>query len=450
MRNSGLRQLVLLTLPFFSLRAAAQAAEVVTPKLPESEPAPLGPITAIDYEGFHRSRISWVEEYLGLSIPRLYTVLDCQFLQKKLMTTGVFSSVEIFVAGDRLKLRVVEKWTTIPVIRGAYGGGTPLTVAGIYDTHAFGSLWTVGTELRRYGSAPPGGTAWIKAPRWKDGRHTTGLELWKDNRQRYLVDKDFKPNRIWDFRKSYARFYYLAPIRPNIPGDHAVLQVGVDAKIGVSEATTDKIYDKSKAVPGEAHERTLEPARHENTWLAKLIYDNVLADNFYLSGHRVIVSSGISYYDNKSYGVSELESFSYWQQAPRLNLALHGWLGATANRSINDGFYLGGFESIRGYPDGYIRGNYAAYINLEERYTMATWRYMWWQLLGFYDAGFATETLPKKSPKLEQSLGGGFRFGIPQIYRLVFRIDFAVSLSEPKARGFSFGLNQFIDPYKPL
>jgi hypothetical protein len=43
-----------------------------------------------------------------------------------------------------------EKWTTIPVIRGAFGGGTPLLVAGLYDIHSFGSLWTLGAEARKY------------------------------------------------------------------------------------------------------------------------------------------------------------------------------------------------------------------------------------------------------------------------------------------------------------
>ena len=69
----------------------------------------------------------------------------------------MFSTADLSVSPTQpglcdLAIDVTEKWTTIPVARAVYGGGTPLYVLGSYDTHVAGKLYALGAEMRRYGA----------------------------------------------------------------------------------------------------------------------------------------------------------------------------------------------------------------------------------------------------------------------------------------------------------
>jgi hypothetical protein len=48
------------------------------------------------------------------------------------------------------------------------------------------------------------------------------------------------------------------------------------------------------------------------------------------------------------------------------------------------------------------------------------------------------------------SAGGGLRIAIPQVNRLMLRLDYALSLDRPHQHGLNFGMNQFFQPHKPL
>ena len=96
-------------------------------------------------------------------------------------------------------------------------GGTPLLVAGLYDTHGFGKLWTFGAEVQRYGDAPPGGVIWARAPRWLDGSHYLNLEFWKENKLRTIYNDSLEPIAEIDSRATMinAGFRLPTPL-PNI------------------------------------------------------------------------------------------------------------------------------------------------------------------------------------------------------------------------------------------
>lgn len=150
-------------------------------------------IKKIEILGAERTNIDWLYEYLELKAPSVISDYDVEKYSQKLLTTGVYKDVEVYFDVDDPKsnqkiliIRLDEKWTTIPVIRGEFGGGTPLRVMGVYDTHSFGRLWTLGAESRKYGDAYPGYVVWAHAPRWKKGKHALGFELWRDRRMRNI------------------------------------------------------------------------------------------------------------------------------------------------------------------------------------------------------------------------------------------------------------------------
>ena len=133
-----------------------------------------------------------------------------------------------------------------------------------------------------------------------------------------------------------------------------------------------------------------------------------------------------------------------------LNLALHTFAARKGSQSLSSLYYLGGFESIRGIVDGAVFGNQAAYGNAELRYLFYRFPYLWLQSAVFVDAGAAGFSSQELAANMQASTGFGVRLAVPQIYRLMLRVDVAFSLNKPGEFGFSAGLNQLFQPYRPL
>jgi hemolysin activation/secretion protein len=169
-----------------------------------------------------------------------------------------------------------------------------------------------------------------------------------------------------------------------------------------------------------------------------------------MDGVRFIARSGPSVTRGIGLTRSEGEAFWYRLWSDHLNLAMHAFVGQTSNDSVDTQFFLGGFDSIRGIPDGALYGTRAVYGNAEFRKITAQWRYLWVQQVLFADGGGAGQSWNEVENSRRASAGLGVRLAIPQVYRMVFRIDYAWSLDRPGTRGISAGLNQFFQPYAPL
>ena len=108
---------------------------------------------AVQLKGLIKTDAAWLLAYSRLSCPCVLSARDLERLEKKLMTTQIFKEVSITSSEKArgeldLVINLEEKWTLIPVVRGAFGGGTPLFVLGLFDTNFVGQLWTVGAETR--------------------------------------------------------------------------------------------------------------------------------------------------------------------------------------------------------------------------------------------------------------------------------------------------------------
>lgn len=409
-------------------------------------------------DGARRTNLQWLQEYLNLEFPASITRSELARLEAKIHNTEAFSYVRVRlqqVMGHpgqyRLDISLVEKWTTIPVVRGAFGGGTPLVVVGVYDVHTFGKLWTVGAEGRKYGNAPWGGVVWAKAPRWLQGKHEIGLELWKDNRIRDVFDPQDKAVGRFDSRSSMLRTYFTMPLAAaDMRQKSRVWQAGLDLKIRAQEPALFT-PEKGSSISLPPQDIVLPSKRAYSTAVqGKLILDDINISELNMEGLRFIAAAGPLWDEGHQFTSSELEAFYFVSMGSDWNLGLHGLVGSTNARSLQNLYFLGGFESIRGIPDGVLYGNQAAYTNLELRKIQARFSHLVIQSLAFIDSGTAAFQPDKLRDNLRTSAGIGVRLAIPQVHRLVFRIDYAWSLDNPGVRGFAIGMNQFFQPYKPL
>ncbi len=403
-------------------------------------------IDSVTWEGLEKTNADWIRDYSGLLCPCWLSTSDLQRIRSKLLTTQVFQEVSLREEPSpsdpnqqNLIVSVREKWTVIPVVRGAFGGGTPLLVAGIYDTHAFGQLLTVGAETRKYGNAAPGGVAWIRAPRWRQGRHYWNLEIWKDERLRNFYDSSDKVTATLHSSASQIVGDLLFPL---------LEEVSPSWQYGVKILYRDQAkLDWKSSAQVDSVPLSTGPSRKIQ---ARIVYDNLRVEGLQLEGLRTLFAGGPEYSDGSSHQTFEHELFAYkiWQQ--NLNLSWHHWLGMSDDVRYPSLFFLGGFDSIRGLPDGTLYGTKAGYSNLELRYLFHKAQYTWWQAAAYIDYGSAADSFSELEARDRLSIGTGLRIAIPQVNRLMFRFDFAWGITEPRTSSLSMGMNQFIDPYRPL
>lgn len=412
-------------------------------------------VNQIELVGDKRTKIDWLKTYLSIDLPiELSESAHATLLgnwQRRLLTTGVYHGVEVRAEGDTVFFDLKEKWTTIPVIRGEFGGGTPLRVFGIYDTMSFGRLWTLGSELRQYGNEDPGYVVWAKAPRYKDGRYVLGAEFWKDKRVRTFFDDSFKPEGELQTESNRFRFIYLRPhIKLSRSNDFLHhLRYGFDFQYrrifpSTARSLTEKEIWQPKRLEYSTTDFDLEVQLQPT-----LVYDDIDQYGLIKDGFRAILKPGFLRSSKTTSPLFESELFIY-KDLEHFNLALHSFISGTPLKSLVGQKFLGGFDTIRGIPDGAIYGNYSIVQNIEFRKIIKRMPYLTVQGIGFLDFGAAAESIDHLGNHQAKSLGMGVRLSVPQVYRLNLRIDYARSLDDASVQGFSIGLNHFFQPYRPL
>jgi hypothetical protein len=415
-------------------------------------------VRGLEVRGARRTHVEWIQDYISIEFPAEIPESDLVRIRQKLMTADVFVDVKVHVDAEtsNLVIDLEEKWTTIPVIRGAYGGGTPLLVIGAYDTHAFGSLVTVGAETKKYGDAEPGFTLWAKLPRAGKGKSSAGVELWRDHRRRDYYDAKGNQTGSLDFDSAYARLYHLAPLfSDDDPLDPRILQAGIEILLRLDRAPSiEGKPDVTMNLPRDTAGRGGGDASEQRI-LASVVFDNMGVEDQLLQGQRVLLKTGYS----RSSGVkdpglsrySEAEFFSFHRPFDSWNLVVHGYAQGAGSPTASNVFHLGGFDSVRGFPDGIRYGAFGAYGNLELRQEALASKSLKLAGVVFADAGIAGRDFDDAREDIFRSVGAGVRVSFPKVHRLVFRMDYAWGDSNQiSTSGISIGLNQFFQPYKPL
>lgn len=406
--------------------------------------------------GVKRTSERWLRSYINITPPTFVTDEDIQYIKEKLMTTGVFRDVEVYFTvpafnldAKILTIAINEKWTTIPVVRGEYGGGTPLTVLGIYDTHVMGRLWTMGFETRKYGDAKRGYVGWIKAPRLKGG-YSLGLELWNDIRRRSVYDRNFEELGYIQSKEKKVRALFLFPLFQKIQGLRSdSWQYGLDIDYKITEPSEFVRADGSNIEREDFG--FIIPKEKEKSFSAMgvLIRDGLSVNNLEIHGLRWVNKLGPFTEEGSTKLKYEGELFGYYMSKYGVNYAAHLSLNYADSKLMSSQKFLGGLDSIRGIPDGAVYGPKAFYANFEARYIGFKFKHVWLQNVAFLDAGEAHKDINPFFKDTRSAAGIGVRIAFPKIYRLVLRLDYAWSLTS-KGQGLSAGMNQFFQPYRPL
>jgi outer membrane protein assembly factor BamA len=415
-------------------------------------------VTELKLTGLERTNEGWLRSYLGLRLPEKLTRPEIIRLQRRLQTTGIFSDVKIAVEpkSDKLDefllwIQVDEKWTTIPVLRGDYGGGTPLTVVGVYDINALGRLLTVGGEMRKYGDAPPGFVIFGRDPRNSGGRNFFGAEYWREIRVRQFYDDQGVETGVLETDATLTRFIASTPFTRDFTSRASFAwRYGLDLEFHNDSAPKFKPDPEYTGTETSPEDLDLSKSKKQTRLLATLVYDDVDINQMEMDGLRTKIRLGPNISAGKNYSLAEFDGF-YFHMAPfGINTASHLFLGQATLNAPSTQYFLGGFDSVRGLPDGIAYGTRFAFFNFEMRKIAWKRKYLWLQPVIFTDAGNAVNDWNTWSDHIRSSAGVGIRLSVPQVYRLILRIDYAVSTDGSGTRGFTAGMNQFFDPFRPL
>ena len=188
-------------------------------------------------------------------------------------------------SGYVLIIDVDEKWTTIPVVRGQFGGGTPLRVAGLYDIHSFGRLWTLGAEGRKYGDAPWGGVAWARHPRFLQGQHVHGFEVWRQFRLRTVYDEEDQP--LGRIRSDWTKYRLLFMWPANVAFSNLkTWKLGVDGSYRIEAPSTYEIDEDASSLEfPKGIDLNNEPTK-QTAILLRSVFDDVVINNLTMDGFR--------------------------------------------------------------------------------------------------------------------------------------------------------------------
>ncbi|MFK7872364.1 MAG: hypothetical protein AB8C84_04230 [Oligoflexales bacterium] len=382
-------------------------------------------IHTISFHGLNRTSETWLNNNLPIQPPFFSNSHNFEEIQKHLQNLNIFWHVELIPSDTTLHIHLKEKWTTIPVFRGEFGGGTGLTILGGYDTHVFGQGWTVGGEFRKYGTRPTGGVAYLRVPNlW--GQYFS-IDFWSTYReQRIHSHKQWVATICSEQQKLRNRI--LHHITPQV-------YAGLDWTMIFERPPDMKIIQETNIPPLPTH------GGRNFQLLFSAVYDNIHIDRILYEGTRSVARLGVSMQNTTLHPKADIETFYYKKLSLRQSIAGHIFLGMNTGSALSEWYLLGGLDSVRGIPDGALIGQQALYGNFEWRHMIHKWSRIWLQGITFFDVG-ATEF------NHADSIGLGVRIAVPQVHRLMLRIDYAIS--RQGFSGFSIGLNHFFQAYRPL
>ncbi|HFD32987.1 MAG TPA: hypothetical protein ENJ28_09830 [Gammaproteobacteria bacterium] len=361
---------------------------------------------------------------------------------QRLKNLRIFSKVLPYLALQKnnqviLTIDVVEKWTTIPYFSFSSGGDTFYAYAGIYDINSFGRYIETGIQYDNW-NGKSGGTFWFRNPRFLHKRLLAGFNLGSTTRPWQLYTAEGEHQGKYILEKKMLNILFKKEFK-------IWLEAGIT--LGFRE---DKIVDSSPTEKIDANtlqlltkrDKTRETSITTSLRVGKLNYDNYLVRGKQSTIYFKYADEKIG--SDKTIRKIQWKNLIFWRLPFKGNFGLRFNAAAIDTQDIQNYFYIGGFENIRGYFDGQFRSKVYGQFNAE--YRIPSFQHDWLviQHIFFIDAVRTANNFNDfKTAKNIYSAGIGVRIISPRIYSFNGRIDIALFSSQKAASYISFGAQQF-------
>ena len=362
---------------------------------------------------------------------------ELELIEQRLLRTGLFVDAKAKFKGKTLYIEIEDRWTLIPILKFASGGGVTHTTAGIYEANLFGRIKELGTQYERLGGTNSG-VAWFKDSLFFDSKTGIDLQLWKVNRLRTKYNQDLsKPTIVNGFL--HQRENLLIGINRFI-NDHLNWSLSLEYH---NDSFSNKLVpDGAKS---KNNGQNLPPSTEFffvglSSDIGLIKKDRHLQDG---NQFNLKLRHGFS----STHTVKDFTQFdlawSYFQSLGINTFAQRIMTGMTNTDALQYWNYLGGLDRIRGFADNRFAGRYYFLSNTEYRHSIVNRTNWVLQLSTFFDAVAISEYFRDLGELTATSAGIGFRVILPKIYRFVFRFDYAKPLKKSDDNAISFGVQQF-------
>ncbi len=338
----------------------------------------------------------------------------------RLWNTVLFSKIEVrrvpvspgvFDA----ELELDENFTLYPSVTAVSTRDTVWVRAGITEGNLFGSYREVSAHYEQFNDRV-GGELFFRNPRVFDERMDWAVWLTRLAR----------PRPTFTLLRSSARTE-LGKLF-----DEDRLRVAVRLEAGFDQYTT-ALNGTQEEQPSDPYVTAAMPLRFGRVDRTRAIFN----------GQSIDITPSATWTKGPS-GLfaavtTDARFFRKWPW--NLNLALRSVFSMTGASSDNFQPYVGGLETVRGYPDGFGHGTRYASLNAELRWAAFDWKYLVLMPAVFADGVLLGNTEDGRNRLA--SFGGGVRFLVPTFAAAGIRVDVAMPLTDGIGPSLSLGAYQF-------
>lgn len=344
----------------------------------------------------------------------------------------------------RVELEIEDRWTTIPFFNAGGGGGVTAYRMGLYDINVFGSYQEVGVQYENLNGDTHSGVVWYRNPRFADQWLRVGVDLWWVTRNRDLYFPDATAEGAYSHRQARLRLFADKEIR-------WYFVPGVQIDVSADQYSDSKLSEERRAL--NSANGVLFPVDARTVLLGAYARIGRLNTDIYLvegQQARVQIDLGASAWGSQREFLRVVaQADRFWLLPHRANIGVHAQVSHTSSNDLDQLYYLGGFNAVRGYLATQFRGRNAWQGNLEYRIPSAQSRWLVLQHVAFADAGRVGDTfgglwaVGDGVGRVFYSFGTGLRVISPRVYSFNGRVDIARSFGPGGGWGISFGTQQF-------
>lgn len=393
--------------------ARARGAEQGEPALP----ATLRTLRIVGLEGTRehvvRRELGWREgeavdaHAWSLGLTRLWnTVLFARIAARRIaVAPGVFDAEVV----------VRENFTIFPIFTGTATQDILWVRAGIMDLNLFGTYREAGFSVERY-NENYGGDVYFREPRLGDER----MELF------------VQASRLARPRPGFTLLRNVG--RTEISRLLADDRVRVAARLeGGYDTYAEPLTGEPVPQPSDPFVIAASPTR----------FGRVDRTRATFSGQTLDLLPSLAWTSGPSglFGALTIDARAYRRWPGDLNAAVRVVGAATGASTDNFMPYIGGTETVRGYPDSYAHGARYAATNVELRWSALEWEYFVVMPTAFVDAAIVDDARAER--RTLASAGAGVRFILPNFASAGVRVDLAAPLTGAFGPALSLGAYQF-------
>lgn len=402
-------------------------------------------LSAVQVIGHKKTNSKVILNEFGIKAPTIVCLTQIEEGVRRLERTGLFSQVQTNLISEEtgesknLELQVIEKWTTIPILKFNSGGGVSQFTLGVYDPNLFGEYLESGFQYESLGGAGSG-VFWFKNPRLLGQRQGIDFQYWNTKRIRIKYDqKADSPEITQAFLLTREKVFleYFRELQPQ-------LKVFFSVESNQDQFSTDLL--PSSVLDEVGLNQTLPISTDFLIPRIGFEYGQINGQPQLLRGSVLGIS--VSQAQSLSsladhFFQADLSYQSYKSITPNLQFAQRLLAGATSTKVLQYWYYLGGLDRVRGFSDNRFAGRQFILSNSEMRYLIIEKPSYLIQVVGFVDIGAIGENAEDLKNIKAASAGAGLRLILPQFYRFVVRVDYAQPVLKTDDLNLSFGVQQF-------